>query len=68
MVTRGVLVSYDTVWCWCDKFGKQYADASEDDVLEPVISSTSTKSFSRSTASLTISGEQSISTALSSTF
>jgi len=26
MATRGVLVSYETVRCWCDKFGKQYAD------------------------------------------
>jgi putative transposase len=26
MATRGVVVSYETVRCWCDKFGKQYAD------------------------------------------
>jgi putative transposase len=26
MAARGVLVSYETVRCWCDKFGKQYAD------------------------------------------
>jgi len=26
MATRGVLVSYETLRCWCDKFGKQYAD------------------------------------------
>src|SRR5205085_7004952 len=26
MANRGVLVSYETVRCWCDKFGKQYAD------------------------------------------
>ena len=26
MATRGVLVSYETVRCWCDRFGKQYAD------------------------------------------
>ncbi len=26
MATRGVLVSYETVRCWCDKFGKRYAD------------------------------------------
>src|SRR3954452_16741483 len=42
--------------------------ASEDDVLEPVISGTLTKCFSRSTASLTISGEQSIRTVLCSIF
>ncbi len=26
MAARGVLVSYETVRRWCDKFGKQYAD------------------------------------------
>ena len=26
MAIRGVLVSYETVRSWCDKFGKQYAD------------------------------------------
>jgi putative transposase len=25
MATRGVLLSYETVRRWCDKFGKQYA-------------------------------------------
>ena len=25
MAARGVLVSYETVRCWCDKFGRQYA-------------------------------------------
>ncbi len=64
MATRGVLVSYETVRCWCDKFGKQYADG----LRRRRASGTSTESFSRSMASLTISGEQSISTALSSTF
>jgi putative transposase len=24
MAARGVLVSYETVRCWCEKFGKQY--------------------------------------------
>ena len=26
MAARGVLVSYETVRCWCDKFGKEYAE------------------------------------------
>ena len=26
MAARGVLVSYETVRCWCDKFGKACAD------------------------------------------
>jgi putative transposase len=26
MSARGVLLTYETVRCWCDKFGKQYAD------------------------------------------
>ena len=26
MAACGVLVSYETVRCWCDKFGKAYAD------------------------------------------
>jgi putative transposase len=26
MASRGVLVSYETVRCWCDKFGHLYAD------------------------------------------
>ena len=26
MAARGVLVSYETVRRWCDKFGKRYAD------------------------------------------
>jgi putative transposase len=26
VASRGVLVSYETIRCWCDKFGKAYAD------------------------------------------
>ena len=26
MAARGVVVSYETIRCWCDKFGKAYAD------------------------------------------
>ena len=26
MAARGVRLTYETVRCWCDKFGKQYAD------------------------------------------
>lgn len=26
VAARGVLVSYETIRCWCDKFGKQFAD------------------------------------------
>jgi putative transposase len=26
VATRGVVVSYETIRCWCDKFGKAYAD------------------------------------------
>jgi putative transposase len=26
MAARGVLLTYETVRCWCEKFGKQYAD------------------------------------------
>ncbi len=26
MATRGVIVTYETIRRWCDKFGKQYAD------------------------------------------
>jgi putative transposase len=26
MAARGVVLTYETVRCWCDKFGKQYAD------------------------------------------
>ena len=26
MASRGVLLSYETVRCWCEKFGKEYAD------------------------------------------
>jgi len=46
MATRGVLVSYETVRCWCDKFGKQYADGLRGRRARSVISGTSTKFFS----------------------
>ena len=26
VAARGVVVSYETIRCWCDKFGKAYAD------------------------------------------
>ena len=26
VAARGVAVSYETIRCWCDKFGKAYAD------------------------------------------
>ena len=66
MAARRVLVSFETVRCWCDKFGKQYADG-----LRRRRARTGDKwhldeVFSRSTASLTTSSEPLIRTGLSS--
>jgi hypothetical protein len=68
MAARGVVVSYETIRRWCDKFGKQYADVFGDGVLEPETNGISTRSSSRSTAPLITSGERSIRTVLSSIF
>jgi hypothetical protein len=65
MAARGVLVSYETVWRWCDKFGRPFAADYEEDVAIPVTSAIWTRC---SSASRINSGERSIRTALSLTF
>ena len=67
VAARGVVVSYETIRCWCDKFGKTYADG-----LRRRRARTGDKWHldefsSRSTALLITSGERLIRTALCST-
>ena len=44
MAARGIVLTYETVRCWCDKFGSSMPPGSGD-VLEPVTSGTWTRVF-----------------------
>lgn len=58
MAARGLVVSYETVRRWCEKFGKAYAHGRRRRRARTGDNGIWTKSVSRSTASLTTSGER----------
>src|ERR1700710_1629156 len=65
---RGVTVTYETIRCWCDKFGKGFARRVKARRREPGRTCISTRRSSRCVANRTCCGARSTSVAPNSTF
>ena len=68
MLQRGVVVSYETIRRWCDKFGRPTPTGCAAAALAPATSGTSTRCSSGSTVGCGTCGARSTSTATSWTF